>query len=172
MKLNKFLVILVVIVVCIGCVAFVGCKKKTGPSGENYPVVQDTSKVNVYIASEVITTQQEFDQNGTFTKYSCEYDEIKDAAEGLLTFFDNKDIDYSYDGRKFDSVESLELTVSEEMDYYRIVVFTTVQKDQVTTSEAKILKYGNYTLVNTNKAPYELSFEEGCLLLIAKVKIA
>jgi len=173
MKLNKFLVTLVVIILCVGCFALVGCKKKeVQPSGDNYPVVQDTAKVNVYIANEVITTQQEFDQKGTFAKYSCEYDEIKDAAEGLLTFCDKQEpkVDYNYNGSLLKKCGELNLSDAEESEY-RIVVFTTVQKDQDTTASAKIMQYGNYTLVNTNKAPYELSFEEGCLLLIAKVKM-
>ena len=175
MKLNKFLVTLVVIILCVGCFALVGCKKKEAqPSGDNYPVVQDTAKVNVYIANEVITTQQEFDQNGTFAKYSCEYDSIKNAEEGLLTFFDMQDpkIEYTFNGSYYEKVGSIVISDTEKnsSDIYRITVFTTIKADQDTTASAKIIKYGNYTLVNTNKAYDELTFEEGCLYVIAKVK--
>ena len=172
MKLNKFLVTLVVIVVCIGCVAFVGCKKKSEPSGDNYPVVQDTSKVNVYIANEVVTTQEEFGQKGTFAKYSCEYDSIKDADEGLFTFFDNQDprVLYTHNGSILTECGSLVLSDAEEQAGYRIVAFTTVVKDQDTTDIAKRINLGSYHLVSSSRQPYEMSFEEGCLIIIAKVK--
>ena len=162
MKLNKFLVALVVIVVCIGCVAFVGCKKKTEPSGDNYPVVQDTSKVNVYFMQEVVTTQQEFAQNGLFYRCSCEYDEIKDAEEGLFTFLDMQTpkLEYTYNGSILTKAGTLTLSTDEENEGYRIVVFTTVKADQDTTAIAKRMNYGNYTLVNTNKAPTDVFLKQ------------
>ena len=171
MKLTKLLIVLVVLVLICSCFALVACKKKSNTSNGSYNVVQDAEKVNVVIAQEVITTQSELDQNGTFAKYDCDYEDVKNASEGLLTFFKNKNIYYEYNGSFYNKIGDLELSSEDISSYYRLVVFTTVTKDQDTTDTAKIINYGKYNLVQTNKQPQDLSFEEGCVIVIAKVKL-
>ena len=167
---KKSLVIILVLAVVVSSFMLVACKSKKGEP-ENYNVVENEDKINIVIIDEVITTQQEVDQKGTMQKYECTKAELANKTEGLISAFKELNIKYEYGSSFYVEMGQLKLSEEDKQNGYRLVVYTTVEKDQDTTDNAKSLKFGKYSLVQTNKVPTELSLEDGCVIIIAKTKL-
>ena len=169
MKKNIILIISIILIV-IFALSFTACKKKN-TDNKDYAAISDDIAMTVIISEEVIETQQEIDQKGVFTKY--EFAKPTGITEGLISLFVIRGIDYTYNGSMYTKMGKVELSPEDITSGYRIVVYTTVTADQNTTDSAKKIKFGTYNLVQTNKAPDELSIPQdgNNVILIAKVKV-
>ena len=169
---KSFILVISIILIALFAISFVSCKKKNTDNTDYTPISSDIA-MTVVISEEVIETQQEIDQKGVYTKY--EFENPTDITEGLLTLLDQKDIEYFNNGSMYTKIGNAELSTEEKASgNYRIIIYTTVAADQNTTDSAKKIKFGTYNLVQTNKAPEDLSIPTtgNNVILIAKVKIA
>lgn len=171
---KSLLIISTALVAVLMCACFIACTKDSLENQINTSttpeiISEQATGVKLIIHNEDMTSFQEVTITTNTKQYDFTYDEVKNENEGVLSLLGKKDIDYNYSGTVLRACGDISLSTQDLASGHRIIVFTTVALDQATTDTAKTLKVGNNVLKQTDKAIDELTFEDGCCILVTKV---
>ena len=168
--MKKVYLLLVVTIVAMFLFSLCACT----PTKKTEDVTPTRTDFDVFFLNNSLDSQSSYEISVTdATKYTVKMADIEGIREGLLSVLDtiSKDF-YDSNGSIYTKMGPIELSTEERTGGYRIVVFTSVAKDQDDTNVAKIVRINNVTLKQVSKDVEEMSFEAGCTIFIAKIKIA
>ena len=168
--MKKVYLLLVVTIVAILALSVCACTHDDG----TVLVPPSRSDFDVYLLNTALDSQSSYEVDvKDATHYAVKMADIEGIREGLLSVFDTLSDDfYDYNGSIYTKMGPVELTTEERTEGYRIVVFTTIAADQDDTNVAKIVRVNNTTLKQVTKDIEDMTFEAGCTIFVAKVKMS
>ena len=168
--MKKVYLLLVVTIVAILALSVCACTHDDG----TVLVPPSRSDFDVYLLNTALDSQSSYEVDvKDATHYAVKMSDIEGIREGLLSVFDTISDDfYDYQGSYYTKMGSIELSVQEKQEGYSIVVFTSIAADQDDTNVAKIVRVNNTTLKQVTKDIEDMTFEAGCTIFVAKVKMS
>lgn len=166
--MRKVYLLLVVAIIAILAISMCACTPTK--KSEEAPITRDD--FDIFFLNETLDGQSTYEINvNDATKSTVKMSSIEGIREGLLSVFDTLSDDfYDSNGSMYTKMGAVLLSTEERADT-RIVVFTSVAKDQDDTNVAKIVRINNVTLKQVNKNIDEMSFEAGCTIFVTKMKV-